>query len=209
MAISAISVESGRVVKIRRELKIIKPTCHLHPVSIPQTIPENGKPHVYYTHVEGGDSSTPLLTDYTKGKLGAARIWHTKEVDKYYQYVQYMVAKKSVVLGCVNGRSKGIKCPKKFTVLPKEPNLIIPKKMKNRNRFFVNHEVALNVEDWIVQENSGLNKHTEFCCKPIDRGNKLIPTNSYLSENWTHYEQNEPKVTLLSKNKTYTIKKLI
>ena len=163
----------------------------MHPVFVPQTIPENRTSPVYYTDVEGGDSYTPLLTDYTKGKLGAARIWHTKEVDKYYQYVQYMVAKKSVVLGCVNGRSKGIKCPKKFTVLPKEPNLIIPKKMKNRNRFFVNHEVALNMEDWIVQENSGHNEHTEFCCKQLDRGKQLRPINTYLQEDGTHYEQND------------------
>ena len=38
-------------------------------------LPENPTPHIAYNNVEGGDRSTPVLTDYTTGGSSKYRIW--------------------------------------------------------------------------------------------------------------------------------------
>ena len=79
-------------------------------------LPENPTPHIHYTPVEGGSRVTPVLTDYTSGGKGNARIWHTKEQDLFFEYNQYSVQKNNLTVGCIYNRTKGIKCPAKLHI---------------------------------------------------------------------------------------------
>jgi len=81
-------------------------------------LPENPTPHIAYNNVEGGDRSTPILTDYTTGGSSKYRIWQTKENDNFFEYCQYNVMKNSCMLGCAYHRTNNIKCPGRMTVKP-------------------------------------------------------------------------------------------
>ena len=55
----------------------------------------NSTPHIENSKVDGGDRVNPVITDITNGGMDNSRIWHTKENDKFFEYRQKNVNKKS------------------------------------------------------------------------------------------------------------------
>ena len=69
--------------------------------------------HIRYDEsiVTAGDRKNPHLLYVTSGVLDNSFLWHFEENGKFYQYRQYSVTKKTVVLQCVYAKNKRANCP--------------------------------------------------------------------------------------------------
>ena len=96
--------------------------------------------HIRYDEsiVTAGDRKNPQLLYVTSGALDNSFLWHFEENGKFYQYRQYSVTKKTVILQCVYAKNKRANCPARITVEPLIEGLIYARKINGRNRFFIN-----------------------------------------------------------------------
>ena len=120
-------------------------------------------PHLADSTLIGGSFQTPILEDITHGQRDNSRLFHTREDNSLpFHYYPKNVRKKKIMVSCSN--DKFAKCKAKFAIISKNENNIIRCDQPGKQTFFkLNYDLALNLEDWEVQPNSGNFEHDAYC----------------------------------------------
>ena len=124
-------------------------------------------PHLADSTLIGGSFQTPILEDITHGQRDNSRLFHTREDNSLpFHYYPKNVRKKKIMVSCSN--DKFAKCKAKFAIISKNENNIIRCDQPGKQTFFkLNYDLALNLEDWEVQPNSGNFEHDAYFSYPL------------------------------------------